>query len=143
MIRAFLLLLFLFTSGLSAQSLSEKDRTAILNILERQDECWNKGDIECFMIGYWESDQLRFVGKNGITKGFDATKQRYYKSYPDKAAMGKLTFDVLALEKLSRKKALMIGKWHLEREKDELQGHFTLLWEKQKGEWVIVLDHSS
>ncbi len=124
-------------------SLAEKDEQAIRDILERQRQCWNKGDIECFMIGYWESDELRFMGKKGITKGFKATKARYYKTYPDKAAMGQLTFTILSVERLSKKKALVIGKWELQRAEDKPEGHFSLIWEKQKGEWVVVLDHSS
>lgn len=143
--RRLLLILFLLTSGLAlqAQGLSNSDEQAIRDILERQRQCWNEGDIECFMIGYWESDELRFMGKKGVTKGFKATKERYYKSYPDKAAMGQLTFTILSVEKLSRKKALVIGKWELARTEDDLEGHFSLIWEKQKGEWVVILDHSS
>jgi len=143
--RAIAFILFLLTTGftMQAQSLSEKDEQAIRDILERQRQCWNKGDIECFMIGYWESDELRFMGKNGVTKGFKATKERYYKSYPDKEAMGQLTFTIISVEKLSRKKALVIGKWELQRTEDQLGGHFSLIWEKKKGEWVVVLDHSS
>lgn len=117
--------------------------TEIRETLARQQACWNKGDIDCFMVGYWESDELRFMGKNGITKGFANTKARYKKSYPDQASMGQLSFDILSVEKIASKKAMVIGKWHLERETENLEGHFSLIWERIKGEWVIVLDHSS
>jgi len=117
--------------------------TEIRSILSQQQDCWNKGDIDCFMVGYWESDDLRFMGKNGITRGFEATKARYKKSYPDQSAMGTLNFDILSVEKISRNQAILIGKWHLDRETEDLEGHFSLLWKKIEGEWLIVLDHSS
>jgi hypothetical protein len=138
-----LALLFVASVSINAQALPANDEKEIKYILENQRQCWNQGDINCFMIGYWESEALRFLGKNGVTKGFEATKARYFKSYPDKEAMGHLTFTILSLEKLSRKKALVIGKWELDRKEDKLEGHFSLIWKKIKGSWVIVLDHSS
>ncbi len=62
------------------------------------------------MNGYWESDSLKFIGKNGITYGYDATLERYKKSYPDVQAMGKLKFDILSMKKLDKKHVFVIGK---------------------------------
>ena len=56
--------------------------------------------------------------------------------------MGKLTFTILNLE-LNDDTAFVLGKWHLKREKDEPNGHFTLYWKKIEGHWKIVIDHSS
>jgi hypothetical protein len=53
------------------------------------------------MKGYWKSDSLMFIGKNGITHGWEKTLDRYKKSYPDTAAMGKLSYDILVVKKLS------------------------------------------
>lgn len=132
-------LLFLHSIAF-AQSKAEKE---IRKVLAEQTEAWNKADIQGFMQGYWVSDSLKFIGKNGVTKGWTATLNNYKKSYPDKAAMGTLTFDILTVEKISSKAAFVIGKWKLQREKDVLQGHFTLFWKKIKGKWLIVADHSS
>lgn len=133
----------LMSLSMAAQSPKATDKEAILAIMERQESCWNEGDLECFMKGYWESEDLKFIGKSGVTYGWDATLARYQKSYPDKAAMGKLTFDILHVESISKKSALVVGKWHLQRAEDAPEGHFSLIWKKIKGEWVIVADHSS
>lgn len=110
-----------------------------------QEEAWNKGSIDEFMNGYWESKELRFVsGKSGIRYGYEETLNGYKKAYPDKSQMGILTFTLINVEKISKKSALVIGKWALDREKEEdLEGHFSLIWKKIKGQWVIVVDHSS
>ncbi len=135
--------LVLFGGALWSQAVKKKDETAIYSILERQTDCWNEGKLECFMKGYWENDSLRFIGKSGVTYGWDATLERYKKGYPDRAAMGQLTFSKLEMVGLGKKSVLVIGEWHLKREADDLGGHFSLVWKKIKGEWVIIADHSS
>jgi len=136
----FLYLFLLVQTCLSAQSGAQKD---ILRIMHEQEIAWNAGNLEGFMAGYWHSDSLRFIGSRGLTYGWQQTLDNYKKSYPNKDAMGTLTFNILSVETLSRKSAFVIGKWHLKRTKDELSGHYTLLWKKVKGKWVIVADHSS
>ena len=120
-----------------------QDKKDILNILETQRTSWNKGNLEDFMQTYWKSDSLLFVGKNGPKFGWQTTLDNYRKSYPDQAAMGTLSFDVQQVRFLSATDAFVLGAWHLKREKDSLQGYFTLLLRKLNGEWKIIADHSS
>ena len=138
-----LILTLFFGMTAHSQTPKEKDKEAILAIMAAQEACWNKGDLQCFMKGYWESDELKFIGKSGITYGWDATLERYKKSYPDKAAMGKLTFDILHVDAIGKKQMLVVGKWHLQRAEDAPNGHFSLTWKKIDKEWVIIADHSS
>ena len=135
-----LLLLFLGCHMLYAQS---KDETAIRKLLHTQDAAWNRGDIEGFMQGYWKSDSLMFIGKSGVTYGWQKTLENYKKGYPDTAAMGKLHFDYIEIKKLSAEYYFVVGRWHLTRTIGNLDGAFTLLMKKIKGNWVIVKDHSS
>ena len=95
------------------------------------------------MHGYWESDSLVFIGKNGPTYGYNATLARYKKSYPDPQQMGQLTSTIVSLERLSSGHYFVIGKWALARTMGNLSGSYTLLIKKINGEWVIVVDHSS
>jgi len=123
--------------------MNNKVEKKIMEIMEKQEKCWNQGDIDCFMEGYWPSEKLRFMGKKGVTYGWKNTLERYKKSYPNKDAMGLLTFDILSLEMLAKDKALMVGKWHLARTEGDLEGHFSLIWQKFDKQWLIVFDHSS
>jgi len=134
-------LISLFPTLLSAQE--NKDISTVKSILFRQQSDWNKGDIDAFMNGYWESDQLKFVGATGVTYGYEATLKNYYKRYPDRAAMGKLTFGIKSVEKLSRKAIMLVGTWDLDRTSGPIGGHFTLIWKKIKGDWVVIADHTS
>ncbi len=124
----------------NAQSKNEKH---IRRILDEQTAAWNIGDLENFMKGYWRDDSLMFIGKSGVTYGWENTLQNYKKGYPDATAMGRLSFNVLQVKKFSSRYYYVTGKWHLERTIGNLEGHYTLVFKKIKGEWVIIADHSS
>ena len=131
-------LLLLFSSG--AQDRNER---ALRNILERQSTAWNRGDLDVFMEGYWENDSLMFIGKSGVTYGWKNTLDNYRRGYPDTASMGKLQFTLLHVNRLSPKYYQVTGRWFLKRSIGDVGGHFTLLFRRVRGEWVIVSDHSS
>ncbi|HRD58703.1 MAG TPA: nuclear transport factor 2 family protein [Ferruginibacter sp.] len=135
----FSFLLFICFTG-TAQN---KDAYAILNAMEAQRIAWNNGDLETYMETYWRSDSLMFIGKSGVTYGWQNTLNNYKRGYPDTAAMGKLTFNILHLKRLSALYYAVVGKWHLTRIAGNLSGHFTLLFKKIGGKWLIVSDHSS
>ncbi len=133
-------LLVLSTLGSTAQS---NDESAIRQALNEQIEAWNQGDIERFMKTYWENDSLMFIGKSGIQYGWNNTLNNYKKNYPDTIAMGKLSFKILKVSRLSPEYFYVVGKWHLQRGIGDLEGHYDLLFRKINGRWVIVADHSS
>jgi uncharacterized protein (TIGR02246 family) len=141
--KIFALALLLQTCFFAQAQTASTDENAIRQVMAAQETAWNRADIEGFMEGYWKSDSLTFIGSRGVTYGWQATLDSYKKGYPDAAAMGKLTFTILQLEVLSPESAYVIGKWQLTREKDAPGGHFTLLWKKIGGKWVIVADHTS
>ncbi len=142
MIKASLLVACIFFM-LNFSTAQSADEIAVRNVLSRQNSEWNNGNIEAFMTGYWKSDSLMFIGKNGVTYGWQKTMDNYKKNYPDSAAMGKLTFELLEVKRLSVMYFFVVGKWHLSRSIGDVQGAFTLLFKKVKNKWVIVADHSS
>ena len=120
----------------------QADFEAIRAVMKMQEQAWSSADVEGFMQGYWESEELTFIGSKGLAKGWETTLANYKKSYPDAAAMGTLTFDVLDLRSLSEEHCYMIGQYKLKREEEELGGYFTLLWRKVDGQWKIVADQT-
>ena len=133
-------ILFLSAQVVNAQS---KDELSIRTILAAQTGEWNKGNLASFMKGYWESDSLMFIGKSGITYGWQKALDNYKKGYPDTAAMGKLNFELITVKRLSEDYFFVVGKWHLTRSIGNIGGAYTLLFRKIKNQWVIVTDHSS
>ncbi len=139
--KRFMFAAFLFM-GIAAFS-QDKNETAIRKLMDEQSAAWNKGDIDAFMHGYWESDSLMFIGKSGVTYGWNNTLKNYKKGYPDVTAMGTLQFTLIKVQRLSGRYYHVTGKWYLKRTIGDLSGHYTLLFHKLHKRWVIVSDHSS
>jgi hypothetical protein len=121
-----LILICFLLLALSFQ-LRAQDKQAILKVLETQRTAWNNGDIPQFMQSYWKSDSLMFVGKSGVTYGWQQTLEHYQKGYPDKAAMGVLSFNILKVDILDPTNAFVLGGWNLKREKDAPGGLLYLM----------------
>ncbi len=136
-----LLFTLLITAGAYAQK--NKNVAAITAVLKAQETAWNSGNLQAFMQGYYVSDSLFFIGKNGVTYGWGNTLNNYKKNYADAALMGQLQFTLLHFKKLNRKNYFVIGKWYLTRSAGNVGGHFSLLFKKIKGSWQIIADHSS
>lgn len=138
--KTLIFLLFFSPAVLFSQNIDEQ---AIRTVMQNQQNCWNAGDLECFMEGYWKSEKLVFIGSKGLTYGWQQTLDNYKESYPTKEKMGNLTFELLILEPLSEDFWSVVGKWSLERKDDSPSGHFSLIFRRLGNDWVIVSDHSS
>ena len=139
--KKYLFLLITITAFATANAQSAKVKNEVKQLLFQQAQDWNNGDIDAFMQSYWKSDQLQFIGNTKVTYGWQNTLDRYKKAYPDKAAMGKLTFEIIEIQKLGSKSLALTGKFMLDRsDLEDLSGHFLLIWRKIKGKWVIVAD---
>jgi ketosteroid isomerase-like protein len=112
-------------------------------VLDMQSAAWNRGDVDAFMEGYWKSEETEFLGANGLVRGWHAVLDRYRRNYPDRKAMGQLTFSDLEVHTVCADASYVIGQFHLERESDHPSGIFTLNFRKFPEGWRIVADHST
>ena len=118
-----------------------KEINAIKKILKSQQDCWNNGDINGFMKGYWKSEKLIFTSLNyKPAYGWENTLKRYKESYPTKESMGELKFKIIDLELSSKNTATLKGKWKLIRKKDQPNGLFWIDLKKFDESWLITKD---
>lgn len=116
----------------------------IQRLLDAQVAAWNKGDLEGFMKGYWKSPDLSFFSGKDKRHGWDETMRRYRQRYQaGDQPMGQLTFSELQIDPLGDKSAWVRGRWKLLREKETLEGLFTLIVKQFPEGWRIVHDHTS
>lgn len=129
----------------SAQSENKKMaiKKNIRAVLNKQVDAWNKGDIDGFMKGYWKSEKMVFISGQNVSRGWQAALDRYKKSYNSREKMGTLSFSELEIDVLSKKSALVVGRFTLERKKDKPTGMFTLTLKRIAGAWKIIADHTS
>lgn len=137
------ILVFLGTIGRVDAMPAVAAESQIRSLLEAQTTAWNQGDVDGFMDGYWKSEETEFVGASGITRGWQAVLDRYRRNYPDRKAMGRLTFSNLEVHVVCAEAAFAIGQFQLAREKDRLAGVFTLNFRKFPEGWRIVADHTT
>ena len=127
---------------ISTWSYSQVSVNMVKALMSAQESAWNNGDIEAFMSSYWNNDSLMFIGSKTVTYGWQSTLQNYKRAYPTKAEMGVLKFTIIKATELAKDAVYVIGRWELEKE-NPVSGHFTLMWRKINGKWVIVSDHTS
>jgi uncharacterized protein (TIGR02246 family) len=116
---------------------------AVRAVLSAQSEAWNRGDIEGYMDGYARSADTVFVSGDDVTRGWQPVLDRYKKRYDSRDKMGVLTFSDLEITPLGNDAAIALGRWHLQRAKDEPHGRFSLILRRTKRGWKIIHDHSS
>jgi ketosteroid isomerase-like protein len=123
-----------------SRSFTAGDDAAIRTVMAEQQQAWDHGDIPGFMEGY--ADDVCFISKKGRTCGKADVTANYQRSYPDQAAMGKLTFGSLDVLGAGADHAWCTGTWQLTRQQDTIGGGFSLFWQRTAAGWRIVRDHT-
>jgi len=144
-----------FWDRLLTQRRLEEARQGIEAVLEQQATAWNNGDVEAFAAHYAE-DAL-FLSISGLTRGRQAVVERYKRRYPDRAAMGTLSlelvdwrpatgteFSLLGDARPGRVQgASVVARWRLTYpDKEALSGVTLLVLHPTGSGWEIVQDAS-
>lgn len=147
--RQLIIFLSLFFFGYTASAQTEFDiinrRTqSIQQLIQTQVDCWNQGDLEGYMNGYWKSDSLQFVTEKGITFGYDNVLKNYQNTWGVKQDFGMLIFKDLRIKALDDLKLLfqVTGKWFVISETEENGGHFSLIVRFENRVPQIIIDHT-
>jgi ketosteroid isomerase-like protein len=137
---AYSVVAFLLFGVACAPVFKPQDEAAIRQVMADQEKAWDAGDIDGFMRGY--ADSICFTGRKGLTCGKSKVTANYKEHYPDRAAMGDLTFGITEVKPIAADNAWLTGTWRLIRATDTLGGGFTLLWQRTPEGWRIIRDHS-
>ena len=149
----FALSFFIFTSCINNNETSKNtfkstdsnEIESIKKMLTDQQKCWNNGDIDGFMEGYWNSEELIFTSaKHMPAYGWQNTLERYKNSYPTKESMGELKFEFLNVKINSDSTTAQLkGCWELIRKEDNPKGEFWLDLKKFDDNWLIIKDSTT
>jgi beta-aspartyl-peptidase (threonine type) len=118
---------------------------AVRSVLDRQVADWNRGDLDGFLAGYWNSPKVVFQSGGQRFNGWEAMRDRYRRRYQAEGrAMGRLVFSGLDIEPLGPAAALARGRWQLTMPDGSTPGGlFTVIFRKLPEGWKIVHDHTS
>jgi len=108
--------------------------------LETQAAAWSRGDLDAFASVYAE-DAL-FLSPSGTTRGRAELVERYRRRYPDAAAMGRLTLEVIEV-RAGADTAGVAARWTLSYpDRPDATGLTLLVFRKTVEGWQIVQDAS-
>jgi hypothetical protein len=84
-------------------------------VLDYQLKGWNEGNIDQFMEGYIKDSSVRFITDKKVKTSWQEITDSYKKGYPNKEAMGKLSFhrDEIRWVNRSAYIAQVIGRWEV------------------------------
>lgn len=142
-----LILLCFFSNCQEKKDVVKSSRTEdikqIANLIQQQQSDWNNGNLDGYMNGYWNSDNLQFIVKKHIRKGFNIISASYKRHYHSKELMGKLSFDKLEYQSLDDANTIyqVTGNWKVEA-KDTSDGNFSLILKKFDKDFKIIIDHT-
>jgi uncharacterized protein (TIGR02246 family) len=137
------LVLVLF-AACAARTFEPADDRAIRGVLAAQERAWNRGDLDGFMAGYARSGELVFTSGGKIRRGWQDTLDKYRAKYgSDRATMGHLAFELLAVQPLGADGAIVLGRWTLTDTPAAGAGVFSLALMRTRDGWRVIHDHTS
>jgi ketosteroid isomerase-like protein len=118
-------------------------QAAILTVVARMEEAWNRGDFRGYMAGFRKPDVV-FVSGGRIQDGWQGTLDHYVRDYGGSAERrGRLHFYGMTVDILAPDAAMLIGHYRLERGARVTEGINTRLFRKAGGAWRITVNHVS
>jgi uncharacterized protein (TIGR02246 family) len=121
----------------------EQEKQAILSVIGRMEQAWNRGDFRGYMEGFANPDVI-FVSRGQFQKDWQGTLDHYIRDYgSSEQTRGKLHFFDIRIEMLGPDAAQLISRYRLDRPEHPQDGINTRLMRKRGGKWVIALNHVS
>jgi uncharacterized protein (TIGR02246 family) len=142
---ASLVALLVFITACAPSSRVGDPAAEVTAVWNAQVEAWNRGDLDAFMTGYWNSPDLVFFSNKTETRGWQQTLDRYRATYKAEGRqMGTLDFPKLEFKVLGPEAVLARGQWRLKMpDGKESTGMTSVTFQKRPEGWRIVHDHSS
>lgn len=145
--RLFIIVTILGCAGFPVVTVAADDKPSdtIKTLLDTQVGCWNKKDLNGFLLPYWHDPGVVFQSGGTRSDGFEALRTRYRNRYQAEGReMGRLEFEGVEVIVLGPDAAVSRGRWKLTMSDGKISGGlFTLILRKLPEGWRIVHDHTS
>lgn len=116
---------------------------AIRDVFEAGCAAWNRGDLDGYLAGYWDSEETLWISSGSLLRGRKAIVAAYQDRFSEPQQMGVLSLTELDIDVLTPTDAIASGRWSLDLEDRSSKGFFTVQLKKIEGIWFYVCDHSS
>lgn len=126
-----------------AAATPQQDKAAILGVIHKMENAWNRGDFRGYMAGF-ENPDVVFVSGGKFQQGWQGTLDHYIRDYGGSAERrGRLHFYNMKVDVLAPDAAMLVGQYRLVRGPRVTEGVNTRLFRKVRGRWLITMNHVS
>lgn len=140
--RLAFLTMFIAISFAGMAQTPAKDEQAIRDVMQKEIEYWNAGNVEAYVSLYAPDDSVRMIWTNGAAYGRDSILA-FYKKYWPRERMGQLSFTDVRIERISDTYYFTQGFFHVvQKDGKTSNGRFSGLMKKINGQWYLYTDHS-
>ena len=122
---------------------SKATEAAIRDVFEQGCAAWNRGDLDGYLAGYWDSDRTRWISGGSVIRGKEAIATAYKSRFAMPRQMGRIAVANLEIDVLTPTDAFVFGRWTLVTDQGSARGFFTVQLKKIEGAWLFVSDHAS
>jgi uncharacterized protein (TIGR02246 family) len=125
---------------------SHDPQKAIQTVLDEQIVAWNRGDLEGFMVGYWNSPDFVYLSNTQVVRGWQTMLDRYRQAFKSsgEAQMGMLELQDTQITLLGKEAALVWGTYRVVNpDGKQRSGLYTLVMRKFPEGWRTVYDRTS
>ena len=121
-------------------------RKEIQVVLDKQIAAWNRGDIDGFMAGYWNSLDLVYLSNQKVVRGWQPLLNFYHEAFSPAGGkeMGTLKLSEEEINVFGKDTAIVWGKYTVTSKDGKTRGGlYTLVMRKLSGGWLTVHDRTS
>src|SRR5687767_2438837 len=108
---AFFAVILILTAATSAhvagQHQPSQREAAIRAWFESGTAAWNRGDLDAYLAGYWDSDRTRLPSGGRVIRGKKVIAAMYRSRFPSPEQMGRFAVTSLEVQELSGTDALV------------------------------------
>jgi ketosteroid isomerase-like protein len=112
----------------------------IRGVLSANAAAWNEGNLEAFMGGYADSDELTLIKDAAVTTGRRDVRKAFEQEIAANEGMGRLAFDDVEVSMTSPEIATVVGRYTLAHGVTISTGVMTLVMKQIDGRWRIMQD---
>lgn len=118
-------------------------KAAIKAVFTQGAAAYNRGDLDGYLATYADGDHVRWVSGGQMFIGKMAIKTALKPRFAAGEELGHLTLKQLKIEIQTAADALVFGAFHLQFDREETSGVFTVHLQRISGRWLMVSDHAS
>ena len=116
---------------------------AVRDAFEQWSTAWNNGDLEGYLAGYHDADDIRWVRDTRIVRGKTDIAAMYRSSFSTPEQMGHLALTHLEVTPVGDADAVVFGTIEYTVNDQRSTAAFTAHLRKIDGAWLILSDHTA